>query len=169
MKNKYVFVFLMCGVCLLTMLSCFSIQNLKYKKTPNEYEISIYEKVLPYGYIDGYMAKSLYLIDSNLMMYGVKIVHKRKTSYLDTVFLGKKLVSNSDLREIKKIEKVLWNDLDTMYSSFMLDGFIIFIDLKIGTKEKRITIKNSKTPNLNELYAILNKYGEEFHVYFKQF
>ena len=103
------------------------------------------------------------------MMYGVKIVHKRKTSYLDTVFLGKKLVSNSDLREIKKIEKVLWNDLDTLYSSFMLDGFIIFINLKIGTKEKRITIENSKTPNLNELYAILNKYGEEFHVYFKQF
>ena len=159
----------MSGVCLLIMFSCASIKKLKYRKTPNEYEMSIYEKVSPYGYIDGYMAKSLYLIDSNLMMYGVKIVHKRKTSYLDTVFLGKKLVSNSDLREIKKIEKVLWNDLDTLYSSFMLDGFIIFIDLKIGTKEKRITIKNSKTPNLNELYAILNKYGEEFHVYFKQF
>ena len=169
MKNKYVFVFLMCGVCLLTMFSCFSIQNLKYKKTPNDYEMSIYEKVLPYGYIDGYMAKSLYLVDSNLMMYGVKIVHKRKTSYLDTVFLGKKLVSNSDLREIKKIEKVLWNDLDTLYTAHMLDGFIIFINLKNGSNEKKIKIENSKIPDLNDLYAILNKYGKEYCVYFMQF
>lgn len=104
----------MSGVCLLIMFSCASIKKLKYRKTPNEYEMSIYEKVSPYGYIDGYMAKSLYLVDSNLLMYGVKIVHKRKTSYLDTVFLGKKVVSNSDLEEINKIEKVLWNDLDTL-------------------------------------------------------
>ena len=159
----------MCGVCLLTMFSCFSIQNLKYKKTPNEYEINIYEKVLPYGYIDGYMAKSLYLVDSNLMMYGVKIVHKRKTSYLDTVFLGKTVVSNSDLREIKKIEKVLWNDLDTLYTFHMLDGFIIFINLKNVSNEKKIKIENSKIPDLNNLYAILNKYGKEYCVYFMQF
>ena len=159
----------MCGVCLLTMFSCFSIQNLKYKKTPNDYEMSIYEKVLAYGYIDGYMAKSLYLVDSNLMMYGVKIVHKRKTSYLDTVFLGKKVVSNSDLREIKKIEKVLWNDLDTLYTAHMLDGFIIFINLKNGSNEKKIKIENSKIPDLNDLYAILNKYGKEYCVYFMQF
>ncbi len=169
MKNKYIYIFLMCGVCLLTMFSCFSIQNLKYKKTPNDYEMSIYEKVLPYGYIDGYMAKSLYLVDSNLMMYGVKIVHKRKTSYLDTVFLGKKVVSNSDLREIKKIEKVLWNDLDTLYTAHMLDGFIIFINLKNGSNEKKIKIENSKIPDLNDLYAILNKYGKEYCVYFMQF
>ena len=65
MRDKYICIFLMSGVCLLIMFSCASIKKLKYRKTPNEYEMSIYEKVSPYGYIDGYMAKSLYLVDSN--------------------------------------------------------------------------------------------------------
>lgn len=168
MRNKYVYVFLTCVICLLTMFSCTSIQNLKHRKTPNEYDISI-RQIRYSGTIYGEC--NLYIVDLEIFIYATKYIYRpiTKTTKFKTVFFGKKQLSDIDINEIDKTKNILWNNFDTLYVSYILDSPVTFIKLQNELNEKTIKIDGARIPLLAELYTILNKYIEEFGIYLSKY